>query len=44
MNSISKLRTVIAVVIGLVMFIPVAQAQTPFDFTECMAGTSIVVY
>jgi hypothetical protein len=38
------LRTAIAVVIGLVMFIPVSQAQTPFDFTECMAGTSIVVY
>ena len=23
---------------------PVAQAQTPFDFTECLAGTSTLVF
>ena len=34
----------IVVVIGLFLFIPVAQAQTPFDFTECLAGTSTVVF
>ncbi len=26
------------------MFIPVTQAQTPFDITECGSGTSTVVY
>ncbi len=44
MNSISKLRTVIAVGIGLFLFIPVAQAQIPFDITECAAGTATTVY
>jgi hypothetical protein len=44
MNSISKLRTVITVCIGLFLFIPVAQAQTPFDITECLGGTATVVY
>ena len=44
MNSISKLRMVIAVGIGLFLFIPVAQAQTPFDITECAAGTATTVY
>ena len=44
MNSISNLRTVIAVVIGLFLFIPFAQAQTPVDITECVAGTVILVY
>ena len=44
MNSISKLRTVIAVVIGLFLFIPVAQAQTPFDITECISGTTTIVF
>jgi hypothetical protein len=44
LNSISKLRTVIAVVIGLFLFIPVAQAQTPFDITECISGTTTIVF
>jgi hypothetical protein len=44
MNSISKLRTVITVCIGLFLFIPVAHAQTPFDITECLGGTATVVY
>ena len=34
----------IAVGIGLFFFIPFARAQTPFDITECLAGTAIVVY
>ena len=29
---------------SLFIFIQVAQAQTPFDFTECLAGTFTVVY
>jgi hypothetical protein len=28
----------------LVIFIPVAQAQTPFDITECAAGNATMVY
>ena len=32
------------VILGLVMFIPVAQAQTPFDITECGAGPVTVVF
>ena len=44
MNSISKLRTVIAVGIGLFLFIPVAQAQIPFDITECISGTTTIVF
>jgi hypothetical protein len=44
MNSISKLRTVITVCIGLFLFIPVAQAQTPFDITECAVGNATMVY
>ena len=27
------------IVFGLVMFIPVAQAETPYDITPCMSGT-----
>jgi hypothetical protein len=44
MNSISKLRTLIAVGVGLFLFISVAQAQTPFDFTECISGTTTIVF
>jgi hypothetical protein len=44
MNSIKKLVTMVAFLFGLFVCIPVAQAQTPFDITECLAGTSIVVF
>ena len=44
MNCIKMFRMAILVVIGLFIFIPVAQGQTPFDFTECLAGTSTTVY
>ena len=37
-------RMAILVVIGLFIFNPVAQAQTAFDITECLAGTSTVVF
>jgi hypothetical protein len=37
-------RMTILVVIGLFILIPVAQGQTPFDFTECLAGNSTVVF
>jgi hypothetical protein len=44
MNSIKKLGMLIAVVIGLVIFAPNARAETAFDVTECLAGTSTLVY
>jgi hypothetical protein len=44
MDSIKKLGMVIAVVIGILIFTPNAHAETPFDVTECLAGTSTVVY
>ncbi len=44
MNWIKMFRMAISVVIGLFIFIPVAQGQTPFDFTECLAGNSTVVF
>jgi len=34
----------IAIILGLFTFIPVAQAQTPFDVTECGSGPITVVY
>ncbi len=34
----------IAIILGLLTFIAVAQAQTPFDITECGAGPVTVVY
>jgi hypothetical protein len=37
-------RMAILVVIGLFIFMPFAQAQTPFDITECLAGNSTVVF
>ena len=40
MNSTRKF----GMVIGLVIFASVAQAQTPFDFTECSSGPVTVVY
>ena len=44
MNSIKKLVTVMAFLFSLIVFIPVARGQTPFDFTECLAGNSTVVF
>ena len=34
----------LVIILGMFTFIPVAQAQTPFDFTVCLAGTSTTVY
>jgi hypothetical protein len=44
MNPIKKLVTVMAFLFSLIVCIPVAQAQTPFDFTECYAGNATVVF
>ena len=42
----TTLTTTVAIVIGLglVMFIPVAQAETPYDITNCYYGTSTRIY
>ena len=34
----------LVIILGMFTFIPVAQAQTPVDFTECLGGTATVVY
>jgi len=35
----TALSVAVAIVLGFVMFIPVAQAETPYDITPCMSGT-----
>jgi hypothetical protein len=35
---------IFAILFCLVMFIPVVQAQTPFDITECAVGNATMVY
>ena len=32
------------VILSLFLFTPIVQAQTPFDFTECISGTSTTVF
>ena len=44
MDSKKVWKMGIVIVAFLVVFIPVAQAQTPFDITECLAGTSTVLF
>jgi hypothetical protein len=39
----TALSTAIAIVFGLVMFIPVAQAEQPFDVTYCYSGAVTMV-
>ncbi len=34
----------IVIILGLFAFIPMAQSQTPFDVTECGAGSATVVF
>ena len=35
---------VVAIVFGLTMFIPVVQAEAPYDITNCYYGTSTALY
>ena len=42
-RSITILSAAAAIVLGLVMFIPVAQAEQPFDITDCGSGTITMV-
>jgi len=39
MMLIKRWRTGVAILFGLLLFIPVAQAAQPFDFTRCVSGT-----
>jgi hypothetical protein len=36
----TALSVVVAIVLGLVILIPVAQAETPYNITNCYSGTS----
>jgi hypothetical protein len=44
MNSKKVLKMGIVITFGIFTFIPIAQAQTPFDVTECGAGPVTMVY
>ncbi len=44
MNSNGRWKMGVVIVVCLGVFIPVAQAQTPFDFTEFYAGNVTAVY
>jgi len=37
-RSVTILRTSAAIILGLVMFIPVAQAEQPFELTDCWSS------
>ena len=40
----NRWKTGIVILFGLLMFISNAQAQTPFDITECFSGTATIVF
>ena len=40
----AAVSVVVAIVFGLVIHIPVAQAETPYDLTNCYYGTSTALY
>ena len=44
MDSKKVWKMGIAIILGFFTFIPIAQSQTPFDFTECLSGSATVVY
>lgn len=44
MNSNSRWKVGVVVILGFFAFVPVAQAQIPIDFTECVSGNSSIVY
>ena len=39
-----KWSVLVGIILGLLIFIPVAQSQTPFDVTQCGAGPVTVVF
>jgi hypothetical protein len=44
MNSNSRWSVGVVVILSFFAFVPVAQAQTPFDFTECASGNAFIVH
>jgi len=44
MISVKKWEIITAIVLGLVMFLPFAQAETLFDITECGGGPVTIVF
>ena len=44
MNSNSRWKVGVVVILGFFAFVPVAQAQTPIEFTECVSGNMSIVY
>jgi hypothetical protein len=44
MNPVKKWKMGSMIILALFTFIPVAQAQTPLDFTECISGTASLVF
>ena len=44
MISVKRWEIVTAIVLGLVMFVPFAQAETVFDITECGGGPVTIVF
>jgi hypothetical protein len=44
MNSISRWKVGMVVILGFFAFVPLTQAQTPIDFTECVSGNMSIVY
>ncbi len=44
MNSNGRWKVGVVVILGFFAFVPVAQAQIPIDFTECVSGNASIVY
>ena len=44
MDSNKVWKIGIAIILGLFTFIPIAQSQTPFDFTECGSGPVTIAF
>ncbi len=44
MDSKKVWRLAIVIILGLFLFISVAQGQTPIDFTECISGAATIVF
>ncbi len=44
MSSLSKRGITVTIFVGCFMFFSFAQAQTPFDFTECVSGDLTILF
>jgi hypothetical protein len=43
MMLVKQWRTGVAILFGLLLFIPVAKAEQPFDFTQCVSSTQTIL-